>query len=143
MHQAGGIIVPAPAARLFKAGAVAGLVAQGPDENRGAVFVPDDAPLHPVQDQRRKLLLLGDQAEGGLIAATKYLGHAVALHVSLVDEIEAVALAHLHKPGGVGVVAAADGVYVVLLHQGQVLQRLLVADGKAGNRVGIVAVYPL
>ena len=143
MHQTSGIIIPAPDACLLESGSVAGLVAQRPDDHRRAVFIPDDAALYPVQNQRLELLPLSDQSKGGLVAAAEQLRYAMALDVRFVDHVKAVAVAHLHEPGRVGVMAAADGVHVMLLHQSQIPEGLLVADGEAGHRVGIVPVHTL
>ena len=62
------------------------------------------------------------------------------LDVGLVDDVEAQLVAQLIEAGGVGVVAGADGVDVVLLHQRQVAQHLVKGDGKAVDGRGVVAV---
>ena len=142
VQQPGGVVLLGPAARGLKILAPAALVAQRPDHHRGVVLVPDDAALHPVQNGLPELGVVGGVGVILVAVVAGAHGHAVGLHVRLADDVEAVLRAHLQKPGGVGVVAGADGVDVVALHQGQVQKGLLPADGIPGHRVAVVAVDP-
>ncbi len=67
----------------------------------------------------------------------------MALHIAFPDDVEAIFTAQLGEPGGIGIVAGADGVDVVLLHEQQIFPGLVPADGVAGNRVAVVAVDAL
>ena len=140
VQQAGGVVGLDPAAGLDEAHTVARLVAHGPDEHAGAVLVADDAALDAVEHRLFEHGVVGQQRE--LILAVRAVGrdHAVHLDVGLVDDVEAQLVAQLVEAGGVGVVAGADGVDVVLLHQRQVAQHLVEGDGKAVDGRGIVAV---
>ena len=64
----------------------------------------------------------------------------MALVVRFVDDVEAVQVAELVEDGGIRIVAGADRIDVVLLHQLHVRLHLLDADGIAGHRIGIVTV---
>ena len=66
----------------------------------------------------------------------------MALNICLGNYIEPKAGAELQKPGCVGIVAGADGIDIVLLHQGQIPEGLLPADGVACHRVAVVPVHP-
>ena len=65
----------------------------------------------------------------------------MTLKIRLADNIEAQLACQLVEPGGVGVVAGAYGVDVMLLHKEHIPKGLLPADGIAGDRVAVVAVH--
>ena len=65
----------------------------------------------------------------------------MALQIRLSDYQKAVFVAQLAEYGGVGVVTCSDCIKVMLLHHGQIRHHLLPAYGKAGQRIGIVAVH--
>ncbi len=141
VQQAAGVVVLGPAAGRLGVGAPAALVAQRPADHGSAVFVPHHVALGPVHNGLHKL---GVRRRVGVVlhaVSAQLVGVAVAFQVRLGDDIEAVLAAQLGEPGGVGVVAGADGVYIVLLHQQQVPHGLLQVDGIAGDRVAVVAVY--
>ena len=107
------------------------------------VLVPDDRALDAVDDGFLPGGVGGDAgvADGEiLLRPVVELADAVGLHIGLGDHIKAVLVAELGEEGGVGVMAGADGVDVVLLHEAQVGEHLLGGDGIAVHRVGIVAV---
>ena len=62
--------------------------------------------------------------------------------VGLVNDQEAVLVTKLQEHGGVGVVAGADGVKVVLLDELEVALHMLHTDDRPGDRVGVMAVDP-
>ena len=74
--------------------------------------------------------------------AADHGAYAVGFDIRFGNQIKAHLAAHLGEPGGVGIVAGAHGVDVVLFHQDQILPGLLPADGVAGHGVAVVAVYP-
>ncbi len=154
MHQTVRVGLLDPAARSLEVLPVAGLVAQGPDQDAGVVLVPHDVHHGAIHGG------LGKHGVAG--------GHAVALgerpldvrvppglpcgfdvdqahrpmgfQIRLRDQVKAVLVGQLGHPGGVRVVGGADGVDVVFLHQPHVPDQLLPADGVAGDGVGVVAV---
>ena len=65
----------------------------------------------------------------------------MGLDVSLSDYIEAHLAAELEEPRRVWIVGSSDAVDVMLLHDKQICHGLLTADGIAGYRVAVVAVY--
>ena len=140
VQKAGGVIGLNPAGGLDEAHAVARLVAHRPDEHAGAVLVADDAALDAVEHHLFEHGVVGKQRE--LILAIRAVGRddAVHLDIGLVDDVEAQLVAQLVEAGRVGVMAGADGVDVVLLHQRQVAQHLVEGDRKAVDGRGIVAV---
>ena len=141
VEQPGGVILLHPAAGDLQVFAPSAFVAHGPDHHSGVVLVPHHAALDAVQ---HGLLELGVGHGGGaaaVVVKVAQLGHgAVAFQIRLGNGVQAVLGAQLQKPGGVGIVAGADGVDVVALHQDQVLLGLLPGDGVAGDRVAVVAV---
>ena len=76
--------------------------------------------------------------EGGVLQELK-LG-AVALVVGLAHDEESIFVAQLVKARRVWIVSGAHRVDVVLLHQPQVGFHVIEVDGRAGDRVGVVAV---
>ena len=146
--QACRVKVLGPCQRCFKATAVGTLVAHAPYEDAGAVFISLDTALSAVHGGFKKL---GVICKGlvpvlhmvfpAVVLAAIELGCAVAFVVCLVNDHEAVLVAELIEHGGVGVVAGADGVEVVLLDYLQVALHVFNADDRPGNRVGVVAVY--
>ena len=67
----------------------------------------------------------------------------MVLEVGLVAAVKSVVVEHGIHACIVGIVAGADGVDVVALHQQYVLQHVVSSDGAACNGVGIVAVHTL
>ena len=146
MGQPAGVEGLCPPQGLLKGAAVGALVAHGPHHHTGPVLVPLDAFAHPVADGLHPLRPVGDglvPAAGpdsvAVLPVVQRPG-AVGLHVGLVDDQEAIGVAELVKLRGVGVVAGADGVDVVLLHQDQIPLHVRTGDRGAGDRVGVVAV---
>ena len=140
MGQAGAVILLGPAQGLVQVRTHTGFVAHGPNHDAGAVLVPDDAVLHPVQYRLAELHVLGDEVIVGLVVFPVLEHHAVALQVSLADQVEAVVVAHAGEQRRVGIVAGADGVDVVLFHQHQVSQHMVFVHRRAHHRVAVVAV---
>jgi len=121
VQQPGGVVGLYPAAGGLEVLAVAALVAQGPHHHGGGVLVPHHVALRAVHNGLHKLGVVGGVGVVvAVVAGAHFGGHAVALHVRLANDVEAVLAAQLDKPGGVGVVAGANGVDVVALHQAQV-----------------------
>ncbi len=141
--DAGVIVIFRPPQGLLKATAIGCLIPHGPGEHTGPVFVPDDTFLRPVHRGRDIIRIVcypGVVPPPFLLVGTLT---SMALIVCLIHHIEAVLVAELVELGGIGVMAGADGVHVVGLHQPQVLMHLFQADGKACHRVAVVAVHPV
>ncbi|MNQ79481.1 hypothetical protein D3C85_944270 [compost metagenome] len=117
--------------------AVAGLVAQGPDDDGGVVLLGVDVALDPVHEHRLPGRVIGDAAQ---IAD---VGEAVGLHVGLRHHEQAVLVAQLVEAWVIRVVGGAHRVEVVLLHQHYVALHPIHADGPALEVIVVVAVHPV
>ena len=145
--QAGGIELLRPLQGFLKGDTVGALITHGPDQNAGTVLVAVDQAAGTVQRRLDEIGVIGNRfvpaLELILIAAVSVVDQhrAVALVVSFVDDVEAVQVAELVEDGGIGIVAGADRVEVVLFHHLHVRLHLFDADGVAGDGIGIVAVH--
>ena len=113
------------------------LVAQGPHEHAGVVLVPLEHPLHAIQVGG------GPRVAVGELVPVAHHGHTVGLDVGLVDDVEAVLIAQGGEAGIIGVVAGADAVDIVPLHDHEVADHVLHGGGGAENGVAVVAVDAL
>ena len=138
--QAGGIVVLRPRQRVVEVAAMAGLVAHGPNHHAGAVLVADDAVAHAIEDGLGVLGIPGQQVVVGIAIFITAAGNAVALNVGFIHDIEAVFIAHAQELGRIGIMAGADGVDVVLLHQRQIAEHLFASDGCAQHGIAVVAI---
>ncbi len=116
-------------------GAVAGLVAQGPEDDGGMVL---GAVNHAHVALHVRLLPGG--FSGNVHAA---VADSVGLAVGFVDHVKAVAVAEVVEIGVVGIVGTAHGVDVVRLDDLYVLLHHLPRNGAAIVRMGFMAVDPL
>ncbi len=117
--------------RGCEVGAVTGLVAHGPDDDRGMVLVPLDHARAAVEDGRLPDRVVGD-------AVPRVGSEPVGLEVGLVDEVEAVPVAEVVPLGIVGIVGRPHRVDVVLLHQLDVVDHQV--PGQMVPGVGVVLV---
>ena len=141
MEKPGGIIFFDPSARLFEILPVAALVAHGPENYAAFVFVPDYIALLPVEKGFLPVRILGQQGEGVLIAAPVNHGGAVAFQIRFRDQIKAVDTAQFREPWRVGIMAGADGVNIVFLHQKQIPHSVFPAHRSPFHRMAVVTVY--
>ena len=119
-------------------------VAAGPDEHRGVVLVTLVDGFNTVQKQRLKLpVIFGDDVWIIFSLITGQHPGAVGLHVGLVDQIQAVAVAEGIEGGVIGIVTGADGVDVVALHGDDVALELRAVGHAPGAGVEVVAVDAL
>ena len=143
MDKARGIKLLDPPSGLFKIRAVAGFISQRPDHDARAVLVAHHAALHTIEDRLAERRITRDvrhPLRSLFQLRTVEIRHAVALHIGLGNQIEAVLAAQLRQPRCVRVMAGADGVDVVLLHNAQVAERLLPGNRIACHRIAVVAV---
>ena len=131
VHEARRIKSLDPAPRLFKRGAVAGLVAKRPDQNARMVFVADDTALHTVKDRFLKSRLLRQPSEGLLLGGPVESDHAVCFNIGLADQVQTEAVAQLREPRSIRIMAGSHGIDIMPLHQPQILHHLLARDGVA------------
>ena len=144
VHQAGGIQPLEFPRHLQNHLAGQALVPAGPDQHAGMVFIPLHQGAHPVQQQRRPLhAVAGHHVLKADPALEPPVPHAVALHVVLVDHIQAQLVAQGIERAGVRIVAGADGVDVVPLHQEQRLADLLRGHGPPRLSAEVVPVHAL
>ena len=139
--EPGGIVLSGPAQRLVEIPAHARFVAHGPDHDAGTVLVPHHAALNAIQYGFAIFRILRQDVVVlfGVIALLEQ--HAVALHIGLRHQIEAILVAHAGKQRRIGIVTGANGVDVVLLHQHQILEHLLLAHCAAKDRIAVMAVH--
>ena len=114
--------------------AIAALVARRPHNDAGVVALLHHQALNTVDVGRLPCRVVGDQ--GDIADILK----AVALHIGLGDQHDAILIAQLVEARVVGVVGRAHRVDVVLLHELQVAAHAIEAHGAALVIVVIVAV---
>ena len=114
---------------------MAGLVAERPDGDRDVIAVEYRVALVALDDRE---VPLREEADAVLLVAG-----LVGLDVRLGDYVDAVAVAEVVPAVVVGIVAGADGVDVVQLEEGDVLDHALHRDGAAVVGVALVAVDAL
>ena len=113
-----------------------GLVAERPEKDAWPILVPLHHAPHAVHQGVAPARIVRG------VAAPADGFEAVALVVALVDDVQAVLVAQLQEPGVRRVVAGADGVEVVPLHQQHVLEQDVLGQGAAEVGVELVAVDP-
>ena len=114
--------------------AIAALVAHRPHNDAGVVALLHHQALDAVDVGRLPCRVVGDQGDIADIL------EAVALHIGLGDQHDAILVAQLVKARVVGVMGRAHRVDVVLLHELQVAAHAIEAHGAALVIVVIVAV---
>ena len=115
----------------FEIATAAGLVAQAPEDDAGVVAVAHDHALYAVD-------------EGGFPAG--HVGNGLVgmvFKIGLVHGIEPVVVEHGIHTALIGIVAGANGVDVVLLHEHHVAQHFVDGDGTSVKRRRVVAVHTL
>lgn len=102
-------------------------VAQTPEEDGGAVLVPDHASLYPVEGRFAEPRVVGEQREFRLPRDVHpiQLYRTVGFEIGLGNDVKAVFGAKLRKPGGVGIMAGADRVDVISFISRRSRRRLL------------------
>ncbi|OAV64901.1 hypothetical protein Barb4_03772 [Bacteroidales bacterium Barb4] len=131
LHGTRGVFRFNPLVAGFKVGTETGFVAQRPDNNRGMIEIA----LH--------VALVAFQMGGGVervLCQCVFAVHAVRFDVGFGYDVDAVFVAEVIPEIVVWIVAGADGVDVVLLHQGDVLNHPLARDGIAAVGVYLVAI---
>ena len=132
---AGRILGLHPVIATVESRAVAGLVAERPEDDGRVVEVPLDVPHVALQVGELVGRVLG---EGALAVA-----HAVGLEVGLGHHVDAVLVAEVVPVAVVRIVAGADCVDIELLHDEDVLQHPLPGHDVTAVRVQFVAVGAL
>ena len=135
-----------PQQRRLERTAVRTLVAHRPEDDARMVLVALHAALRAVNGRRDPRGVVGDRpvpalVDGRVALVRMHAAHrAVALVVSLGHHVEAETVVQVVEVRRVRVMAGADRVDVVLLHQREVAHELLLADDRAGHRVAVVPV---
>ena len=114
--------------------AIAALVAHRPHNDAGVVALLHHQALNTVNVSRLPCRVVGDQGDVADIL------EAVALHIGLGDQHDAILVAQLVEARVIGIVRGAHRVDVVLLHELQVAAHAIEAHGAALVIVVIVAV---
>jgi hypothetical protein len=131
----GGVAVAGPIGHRGQVVAGAGFVAEGPHDDARMVLVPLDHAGHPVQ------VRLPPARVPARVAAPADRPEAVGLQVALVHHPQSVLVAQLEKTRVGRIVAGADRIDVVPLHQEDVGQHGGLIQGAAGLRVKLVPVH--
>ena len=135
LDRTAGVLGLDPFVGVHEIGARAGLVAEGPEDDRRVVVVALDIALVALQVGFRIERVLGEGL--GTIA------HSVRFYVGLGHHIEAVAVAEFVPVRIVGIVAGAYGVQVVFLEEPDVLEHALAGHHVAAVRIEFVTVGAL
>jgi hypothetical protein len=136
VHRAARVAVLRVAVHPLQVAAGPRLVAQRPHDHARVVLVALHHPPHPVLER-----VAPGRVVGG-VAAPAHVHEAVGLEVALVHDVQAVLVAQLEEAGVRRVVAGADSVDVVPLHQQHVVEHVLLGDGPAAVGVELVPVHP-
>ena len=137
VHQPGRVDRLAALVHGSDVAAVAGLVAERPDDDGGVVLLGVHVALDAIHEHRLPEGVVGDAAE---IAD---VGKTVGLHVGLRHHEQTVLVAQLVETRVVRVVGGAHRVEVVLLHQHDIALHPIHADRTALEVVVVVAVHPV
>ena len=121
VHRTVGVERPEAVRHVADDGPAEGLVAHGPDEDRGMVFVPLVAGVDAVEQQLQPSFIVARHDPGGGKTGLCRRPAGVGLHIVFRDQIKAELVAQPIEGGRIRVVAGADRVDVVLLHQDEVL----------------------
>ena len=116
---------------VLEVAAASGFVAQAPHDDAGVVDVARHEPLDAVAEGRNPGCHVRDTLVG------------MVFEVSLIAAVESVVVEHGIHACIVGIVAGADGIDVVLLHEQDILQHGSHRHGTACLRVGVVPVRTL
>ena len=141
MHKPCRIVLLYPAAGVLHTWAVSALVSERPENNGRVILVTDHVSALAVKIAFRPFQILGQLSYVISRAFFPVLFHPVCLKVSLRYHIKSVLIAKTGKPWRVGIMACPDGVDVVLFHQAQILQSVLLRHHKAGFRIRIMAIH--
>ncbi len=117
------------------AAAVAGFVAQAPHENAGVVAVAHHHAHAAVHELGLPFRVLGD------VIVVADVCNAVALDVRFIHHIQTILVAKIQEARVVGIMAGADGVHVVPLHEQHVLFHVVDGGIEAQQRMSVVAVH--
>ena len=140
VQQTGRIISLYPSSGVFKVAAVAALIAQGPENNRALVFVPDHISLLTVENRLRPGIILRDVAHAVVSVICIQSSYAVAFQIRFRDHVKTIFAAQCREIRRIRIMAGTDCVDIALLHQLQVADNILPGHGCTGIRIGIVAV---
>ena len=141
VRQPRGVRLLGPPQGFLKGDAIAALVAHGPDQNAGAVPVPQDHGAHPVERGLHKVRIVCNSYVCQphplriVIFAKIQRRRPMALIVRLIDHIESHAVAELIEPRNIGIVAGSNRVEVVGLDHAKVQQGLVHRTDRSGDRI--------
>ena len=124
-------------------GAKLTLITQGPDDDTGSIFVPFHHPLHPVQVGGKPNGIAGHLLNGCQGTQSVGVFHAMGLLIAFVHDVQTVLVAQFQKFRMVGVVGSADTVDVMLLHQHDIPDHMVLRRVITEFRMGIVTIDTL
>ena len=132
LHRTSRIVSLHPVVGLLEIGAIAGLIAQRPDNDAGVVL------------ERHHIALLALYMSLGIVGTLGQslvtITHAVALDIRLCRQIDAILVAEVVPTGIVGIVAGAYGIDIQILHDLDVLNHALHGDDIATVGIELMTV---
>ena len=140
VQQTGRIISLYPSSGVLKVAAVAALIAQGPENNRALVFVPDHISLLTIENRLRPGIILRDVAHAIVTIICIQSSYAVAFQIRFRNHVKSVFTAQLREIRRIGIVAGTNRIDIAFLHQLQIADHVFPGHGCTGVRIGIVAV---
>ena len=140
MQQTGRIISLYPSSGVLKVAAVAALIAQGPENNRALVFVPNHISLLTVEDRLRPGIILRDVAHAVVSVICIQSSYAVAFQIRFRDHVKTIFAAQCREIRRIGIVAGTNRIDIALLHQLQIANHVFSGHSCTGVWIGIVAV---
>ena len=131
LHRTARVVAFQPVVQRFVVAAAAGFIAQRPDDNARMVAValyhPGDAGAEGWQPRR-------------IVGQPIHRHHPVGFNIGFIDHVQTVAVAEFIPARRVGIVRAAHGVKVVLLHQQNVLHHIRLGDHLPAQMMMLMAV---
>ena len=126
MKQTGVVIRGCPFKRLLKGTAISTLISHRPDHHGRTVLIAFHTPLHPIQSSWYERRIISNQTSPFLhmgipvVCFFVPLICAVAFIICLVNHIKSILIIKMIILRCIGIMAGADCVYIMFLHQGQI-----------------------
>ena len=113
------------------------LVTDRPHNYARVVFVALKQSLYSVEEGFRPIFTVGNKVP------EFHVGAAVALYISLVDNVKSKLVTKRHKARIVGIMAGSDRIDIVTLHNKKVFSHVVKRNGAAKYRMAVVTVNAL
>ena len=141
MNEAVGIKGAEPVRHISDHSSSKGLVAHGPDQDRGMVLVSLIAGIDAVQQKLAPPLIIPGDNAGSRQSRFSGRPAGVGLHVVFRDQIQAQFITEAVEGRGIRIMTGADSVDIVLLHQNEIPAGDLCRDSPAAVAGKFVPVH--